>query len=254
MHANQNLPLSDEQVAAYRAQGFLRVPKVLTAEEVEHYRSAAERAAGTMEDIHGGAIFTQVVDVWRKDEALRGLTMHQGLAARAAQLSGVPLRLWHDQLLIKPPHNGAATEFHQDQPYWPHTGSRHDLSAWVALVDVPVERGCMTYLPGSHHGYDGLRSQDLSDSMDLFRIAPDLAWAPRTTIPLRAGDVTFHNGMTVHTAAPNRTDEARIAQVVIYVDAEVKFDGSSHPVTDGLDLNVGEPLPGDRFPAFQGSS
>lgn len=252
MRTSKYLPLSDEQVAAYRAQGFLRVPEVFTAEEVDQYRSAAERAADSMENIHGGSIFTQVVDVWRKDDTLRKLTMHEGLAARAAQLSGVPLRLWHDQLLIKPPHNGAATEFHQDQPYWPHSGSRHDLSAWVALVDVPVERGCMTYLPGSQHGYEGLRSQDLSDSMDLFRIAPDLAWAARTTVPLRAGDVTFHNGMTVHTAAPNKTDESRIAQVVIYVDAQVKFSGAPHPVTDGLGLSAGELLPNDRFPAFDG--
>ena len=47
------------------------------------------------------------------------------LAQQATELAGIPLRLWHDQLLIKKPHNGAPTEFHQDAPYWPHANVRH---------------------------------------------------------------------------------------------------------------------------------
>ena len=69
-------------------------------------------------------IFNQYVNVWRQNDVLRELTLDPRLAAAATALAGVPLRIWHDQLLIKPPHNGAATEFHQDAPYWPHAGSR----------------------------------------------------------------------------------------------------------------------------------
>lgn len=240
--------LDAELVDRYRREGFVHVPGVLTLDEVRTYRGAAEHAAATLTDHHGGAIFTQVVNLWEQDETLRSLTLHEGLASRAEQLAGIPLRLWHDQCLIKAPHNGAATEFHQDQPYWPHEGFRHALSAWVALVDVPVERGCMTFIPGSHVGHEGLRRQDLSDHADLFRVAPDLAWEPRVTVPLRAGDCTFHNSYTAHTATPNFTDDPRIAHVVIYVDADVTYTGASHPVTDGHDMTAGAPLPDERFP------
>ena len=109
------------------------------------------------------------------------------------------------------------------------------LSAWVALVDVPVEKGCMTFMPGSHDRLD-LRPQNLEDPEDLFTVAPDLRWHERVTLPLRAGDCTFHNAYTAHTAAPNDTDDPRIAHVVIYMDADTSFTGRPHPITDELDL------------------
>lgn len=242
--------LDDDDVAGYRRDGFVHVRGVLTPEEVEHYRAAAARAHDELRSLDAGnQMFRQIVQVWRSDPTLRQLTLHPGLAGLAAQLAGMPVRLWHDQLLIKKPHNHTPTEFHQDAPYWPHTGGRHQLSAWVALVDVPVERGCMTFIPGSHRR-DDLRAIDLSDAHDLFDAAPDLAYERRVTVPLRAGDCTFHNGYLAHTAGANDTDEFRFAHVNIYVDAETRYSGARHVCTDDLGLTVGEVLPDAEFPRF----
>jgi len=240
-------PVTDEQVAAYRRDGFVRVRSVLTRSEAARLADAAARAQRQIADFHGRATFAQRLSVWQHDDTLRELTLHHGLAAAATRLAGVPLRLWHDQLLIKAPHNGAATHFHQDAPYWPHTGCRHALSAWVALVDVPVEKGCMSFLSGSQN-HVGLRAQDLTDPDDLFAVAPDLRRHERVTLPLRAGDCTFHNAWTAHTAAANETGDPRIAHVVIYMDAETRYDGRPHPVTDLLGLPVGEPFEHGHFP------
>lgn len=240
--------ISDELVEAYRRNGFVHVPGVIPRADAGRFRAAATAAQDRIEDHHDGAAFTQLLQLWKQDDTLRELTFNPDLAGIARRLAGIPLRLWHDQLLIKPPHNGAATEFHQDQPYWPHGNSRHALSAWVALVDVPVERGCMTFIPGSHD-LRGLRPQDLTDSGDLFRLAPELAWRERVTVPLRAGDCTFHNAYLAHTATPNLTDDPRIAHVVIYVDADLTYLGAPrHVVTDPLDLTVGQRLPDGDFP------
>jgi len=240
-------------IEAFRRDGFVRVPNVLTPEQAARFADAATAARSRIADFHGRATFAQLLSVWRQDDVLRGLTLHPALAAIATQLAGVPLRLWHDQLLIKAPHNGAATHFHQDAPYWPHQGSRCALSAWVALVDVPVEKGCMSFLPGSHDRQD-LRSQNLEDADDLFSLAPDLRWAARVTLPLRAGDCTFHNAYTAHTAGPNQTDDPRIAHVVIYVDTETTYTGRRHPITDPLELAVGEHLDHELFPLLPGVS
>jgi len=234
-------------IEAFRRDGFVRVPNVLTPEQAARFADAATAARSRIADFHGRATFAQLLSVWRQDDVLRGLTLHPALAAIATQLAGVPLRLWHDQLLIKAPHNGAATHFHQDAPYWPHAGSRCSLSAWVALVDVPVEKGCMSFLPGSQDRLD-LRSQNLEDADDLFSVAPDLRWAPRVTVPLHAGDCTFHNAYTAHTAGPNQTDDPRIAHVVIYIDAEATYTGRPHPIADPLGLAVGERLDHEMFP------
>lgn len=240
--------LAPETIDSYRANGFVHLPDVLDADEVARYRDAAARAydqeAGLDPD---NQMFKQVVNIWQRDEDLRDLTLHPGLADLATQLAGMPLRIWHDHLLIKPPHNGTPTEFHQDAPYWPHANARHSLSAWIALVDVPVERGCMTFLPGQQDRRD-IRPIDITDARDLFEAAPDLAYLPRVTVPLRAGDVTFHNGYTPHTANSNDTDDFRFAHVNIYVDREVSFDGRGHVCTDPLHLQTGDPLPDKDFP------
>jgi hypothetical protein len=234
-------------VAAYRRDGFVHVPGVVSPERAARYAEGALRVAHDHTPFQDGAVFTQLVNAYRVSPVLAELTRDPWLGQVAEALAGVPLRIWHDQVLIKQPHNGAATEFHQDAPYWPHRGSRHALSAWVALVDVPVERGCMTFLPGSQNRTD-LRAQDLTDAEDLFRVAPDLVWSRRVTIPLRAGDCTFHNAYTGHGATPNLTDDPRIAHVVIYVDAEATYSGAPHVVTDPLGLEVGAVLPDEHFP------
>lgn len=244
--------LDDAMVESYRRDGFVRIRSAISPQEAARFAAAVDGARRAVSDLHRGSTFTQLVNVWQHEPTLRELTLHPRLAALATRLAGVPLRLWHDHLLIKEPHNGAATHFHQDAPYWPHVtadGGRGGiaLSAWVALVDVPAERGCMTFLPGSHD-HVGLRSQDLTDPGDLFSIAPDLRWHERVTLPLRAGDCTFHTSWTAHTAQPNDTDDPRIAHVVIFMDADTRYTGARHPVADGLGLEPGRPFEHDLFP------
>lgn len=241
-------PLPTALVDSYRRNGFVQLRGVLDAAEVERLAAAAREVYEHGQALNAGdRTFKQVVNVWQQDEVLRELTFHAGLAAAATQLAGISLRLWHDQLLMKKPHNQAPTEYHQDAPYWPHAGSRHSLSAWVALVDVPYERGCMSFIPGQQDRHD-IRPVDLTDRTDLFEAAPDLVYQPRVTLPLRAGDVTFHNGYTPHTANANDTDDVRLAQVVIYVDRDLTYDGSPHVCTDPLGLTPGQALPDRDFP------
>jgi phytanoyl-CoA hydroxylase len=113
-------------VHLYRENGYVHIPQVLSPEEVAVYREAARKAYETRTAYNGedDKTFKQILQLWQTDETLRQLTFHAGLATIATQLAGVPLRLWHDQLLIKAPHNGAATEYHQDGPYWPHAPGR----------------------------------------------------------------------------------------------------------------------------------
>ncbi|WP_026163099.1 phytanoyl-CoA dioxygenase family protein [Kribbella catacumbae] len=241
--------ITDELVAEYRQNGFVRVPGILSQEEVERFRAAATAylERHREESLEKGGVFKQLVNVWQHDGVGRELTLHPQVARVAEQLAGVPVRVWHDQLLVKEPHNNAATEFHQDRPYWPHLNDRHSLSAWIALVDVPPERGCMTFLPGSQH-QTSLQPQNLHDEDDLFQLDPSLRWIPRVTVPLRAGDCTFHNSYTGHMALPNRTDLARLAHVTIYMDATTQYNGRPHPITDPLNLHPGTPLDSETFP------
>jgi ectoine hydroxylase-related dioxygenase (phytanoyl-CoA dioxygenase family) len=243
--------LSDQTIQAYRRDGFVHVPGIIAKAEANEFRRVGlELQHKLLSHTAGGVaekIFTQLVNVWRQDERMKRLTLHPNVARVAEKLAGVDLRLWHDQVLIKQPRNSAPTEFHQDQPYWPHAGSSNPISCWIALCDVPVERGCMTFIPGSHRRTD-LSVQNLSDARSLFAICPDLQWSPRVTVPLRAGDCTFHHGRCAHMATPNFTDEPRVAHVVIFTDAATTYDGRRHVVTDPLNLTAGQVLEHPMFP------
>jgi ectoine hydroxylase-related dioxygenase (phytanoyl-CoA dioxygenase family) len=239
--------LNQELVEQYRTNGFVRIPQILSSDEVARYQQAAFDYAARTASYRKDAILDQRVNVWQHDSVLRELTLHPRVADAAQQLAGVPLRLWHDQLLVKPAGESAATEYHQDQPYWPHGPSAAPLTAWVALVDVPYERGCLSFLPGSHWLAEVVR-HELDSEQGLFELVPELRWSPRVTLPLRAGDCTFHHGRTAHHAWPNRTSEDRYAHAVIFIDAGTMYSGARHVVTDALELKPGDVLDGELFP------
>lgn len=238
----------DTIVEAYQKDGFVKIEGLITREEALRFRKAALNATEKLNDLSaGGQIFAQYVNVWTKDEDMKQLTLHPKIAKMAKLLAGCDLRLWHDQILIKEPGTSKATEFHQDQPYWPHRNAPNPISCWIALGDVPVEAGCMTFLPEQHHRTE-LQAQDLSSETSLFEVAPDLIYAPRVTLPLRAGDATVHHGRCPHMATPNRSDEKRVAHVVIFMPHQATYSGSPHVITDPLHLNQDDSLNGDLFP------
>lgn len=239
--------LDPARIETYRRDGFVHLPRIIAPERAARFRDAALRLARTHESRARTDVFSQHINAWLRDEVMRELTLDRNLAAVAQTLAGAKLRLWHDQILIKHPRNEVATEFHQDQPYWPHENSPNPISAWIALCDVPVERGCMTFLPGSHTRTD-LPAQSLHDAESLFSVCPELRWEPRVTVPLRAGDCTFHHGRCAHMATPNFTDEPRVAHVVIFMDRGTTFSGKDHVCTTDLDLKPGAPLDIERFP------
>jgi ectoine hydroxylase-related dioxygenase (phytanoyl-CoA dioxygenase family) len=243
--------LAPGDVERYREDGFIVLRGVLSRDEALEFRDAAiaamEKIGNYAKQSGTETVFSQALNAWQHDDTMRRLTLHPRIGALAEQLSGVPMRLWHDQILIKEPGISVPTEYHQDQPYWPHENSSHPLTAWIALGDVPFERGCMSFIPKSHLRTD-LERQDLKSESSLFEIAPDLIYEPRETYPLRAGDLTFHHGRTAHTANANKTDEPRVAHAIIFIDAATRFNGVSHPITRELGLSAGEPLPDQLFP------
>jgi ectoine hydroxylase-related dioxygenase (phytanoyl-CoA dioxygenase family) len=112
---------------------------------------------------------------------MKQLTLHPNVAAAAKKLAGCALRLWHDHIISKLPHNGRKTEFHQDQPYWPHSNSTQPISCWIALCDVPQKKGCMSFIPKSHLVTD-IDAHYLGDDESLYRLAPQLEYEPKITL------------------------------------------------------------------------
>jgi phytanoyl-CoA hydroxylase len=48
--------------------------------------------------------------------------------------------------------------------------------------------------------------------------------------------------------AANETDDPPIAHVIVYMDAETRYDGRPHPISDPLGLPVGAPFEHELLP------
>ncbi|WP_163570000.1 phytanoyl-CoA dioxygenase family protein [Fodinicola feengrottensis] len=167
----------------------------------------------------------------------------------AERLAGRRLRIWGGEVLAKQPHERTPSYLHDDQVS-SLLDSPITFNAWIALVDVPVARGAMSFLPGSHRrpGPDRVTVADLPNdafASYLLDTWPDLQWKRRMTIPLRAGGATFHHDRTAHEAGPNTTDQIRLAFVVTFTAAEARYRPQKG--RDPLAMTAGQPIDPDRY-------
>lgn len=218
-------PLTDAQIETYREQGHIRLPGVLSPEEVAVYRRVIVDAAMRHNretrpleerDTYGRA-FLQIMNLWRVDEAVQKFVFSPRLAGIAAQLFQVDaVRLYHDQALFKEP-GGGHTPWHQDQFYWP-LDTPHTTTLWMPLVDISEVMGSMTFADRSHeNGFIELGDQ-ISDASEEFfdQYVRDRGYPLSGGGSMAAGDATFHSGWTLHRAPGNVTDTVREVMTVIY--------------------------------------
>jgi ectoine hydroxylase-related dioxygenase (phytanoyl-CoA dioxygenase family) len=262
--------LTEDQVASFRADGFLNVGPVLTATETAALRDALARcvagespqAAESNRNISWGQdrgfVVTQIVNIWEAEEAFRRHLYNARIVGMVAQLMGTDtVRVWHDQIQVKPPLHGGPTIWHQDHPYWPVIQPADLISAWVAIDDATIENGCMSMVRRSHlwgqhrDGTVGSRpDDDWGPDYD-----PALVPAGETVevVPCEvpAGGVVFHHCRTWHGAPPNRSERNRPAIAVHYMPGWTRYapePGKNHLVEHHITVQPGEPLVGEHFP------
>ena len=151
---------------------------------------------------------------WRS-KVIRQFVLDRRFGAVAESLLDVSgVRLYQDTFLRKRPGT-LATPWHNDATYWPHDGP--GLTMWLALVDLPVDSGLLSFvsLENSRHatGYHELKAESDGIVSDLIAHG---GWVVETNGPMRAGDATFHHGMTLHRAGANMWEIERDVFTVIY--------------------------------------
>lgn len=248
-------PLTAAQIDFYRENGFVQLNDVVTPAELQRMRSAVTGAV--MEEIEGDSrsfaqksayeqVFIQRINLWARHKQLREFMLSRRFGNIAARLSGYPVRIFHDHALYKEARTGARTPWHQDTHYWPHQQKGHQLSLWLAMVDVPIESGCLAFMPRTH-SLANIAAVDLNKKAELRHTAPQVKGRKAVCCPLRAGSCTFHNGLTFHYAGPNRSAALREGLAIIYMPDGTTYSGSPH-VMNFERFAVGDRLEGELFP------
>lgn len=223
-------PLTEEAIARFRRDGFIKLKDVFSPEELEAYRpeltavvfERMKDAAPLEQRSTYGKAFLQAMNLWETSEPAREFVFGKRLARIATELLGTRgVRLYHDQALYKEA-GGGYTPWHVDQVYWP-LSSEQTVTAWVPLRAVPIEKGPLSFAVGSHRlqtHRDLVISEESEREIDRQMKLGDF---PIDETPYDLGEVSFHYGFTFHRAGPNREGEPREVMTVIYMDSEMRL-------------------------------
>lgn len=217
--------LSDEQIEAYRCDGFVIAPGVLTTAEIEALRSESVRLLAelardpTARHAHWrrhdrlGRIADRLDPVRTVSRAFAKIADDERLVATAASAIGEPATLFKDKLITKPPGTHGYG-LHRDFAYWADLGIPADVfvTLFVVLDPCGAENGGIELFPARHTGE---LPADPNDPLDVDPRA--LEGAASVTPSLNAGDVLVFHGLTPHRSGPNRGAGPRRVYLPTYV-------------------------------------
>lgn len=234
-------PLSSGAIAQFERDGVLVVADLLDKDHIAALRERAEWiASGQAAHIpsarlqvepqvaKGQALAETYADSLRKmshlafcDEVFEAHARNEQILDVLAALLGPDLKLYQDQLFMKPPRVGSRQAYHQDAPLGFHIDPPDMVTCWVALDDATIENGCLWMLPGSHRcGYIDRAKWKEYEAMALAGELPT-----EQPIELQAGDCSFHHGLILHSSQPNLTDRRRRGYATHYVSARCRYTG-----------------------------
>ena len=138
------------------------------------------------------------------------------------------MRLWHEQILMKPAggRESANVAWHQDYNYWRSSDRPQMLTAWIPLQEVNLELGTMHFVKGSnkwgwHEEYSHFGRYDMSEQERVIRQhMPAGAEYETAPVLLEAGRVSFHHCLTLHGSGPNHAHRQHRRAIAIHIQAD----------------------------------
>ena len=281
--------ITQQQLEFFAENGYLRYGRVLDMPEVEALRTALdnviaiESAGGDDSEVEfkfghrrGGAmesdaeaqrprVITQYVNMFKREPSYERLLHHPLISGVACALLNTPrVRLWHDQIISKPPRDNGHFRFHQDFYLWPLREPRI-VTCWLALDDATPENGCMHVVPGSHRdprfGLESYAAElKARGAAEAEGREPEeserqkMAYEPASIgrpVELKAGECMFHHCLNFHATPANVTDRQRRAHIMIFMAEGVRVkleQAPNHPLIPNFTVADGDELVGDGFP------
>jgi len=214
--------LTEQQARAYMAQGFYAPVRILTearTAEVRGQFDALESAEGRAKAQIG------LVDRHFDQRFIWDLAIDARILDCVEALLGPDILLLATHFFCKYGGGERFVAWHQDATYW---GLEPPLTvtAWYAVDDSDRFNGCMRALPGTHrtgirgHGKSGVEGNLLSVNQEV--TVTDEEMRSAVDLELRAGEISLHDGATIHGSLPNFSDRRRCGLTLRYVPAHVK--------------------------------
>ena len=262
---DQSVPVSQEQVNAYRRDGAVLL-QGLFKDWVGKIRAGIERnmadpgpyAAENLQEGEGGRFFDDYCN-WQRIPEFAEVVRRSPAGAAAADLMGATrVQIFHEHVLVKEPGTTKPTPWHQDSPYY-FVDGRQTVSFW-APVD-PVSDAALRCVAGSHRWEKPvlptrwLSEEAFFPDAETYQPVPDpdaepgkyrvLEW------PLQPGDAVAFDFKTLHGARGNLSRVRRRAFSLRFVGDDARYvtrPGRTSPPFPGHAMKEGQRLREDWFP------
>ncbi|OGG46772.1 MAG: hypothetical protein A3F84_12475 [Candidatus Handelsmanbacteria bacterium RIFCSPLOWO2_12_FULL_64_10] len=243
--------LSEQQVKQFWEDGFLIVEGLLDQGEVETLRRRAEWvASGQASHIPKGNLQVEprvaqgelqaetYADSLRKmshlaffDDTFQAHARNPKVLDIIESLIGPDLKLYQDQILMKPPRVGSRLGYHQDAPLGFHIDPPDRMvTCWAALDDSTEENGCLRMLPGTHRF--GIIDRAKWEGYEQRALAGELP--EERLLVMKTGSCSFHHGLILHSSQPNLSERRRRGYATHYVSARCRYTGPSPEKNDAM--------------------
>ena len=233
--------LTDEQVAFFRKNGFIKLKHVVSPEALRYMDETITREVHRLNTQHlplkerdtYGKAFLQIMNIWVKSQPVKEIVFSKRFARLASDLLQVRgVRLYHDQALYKEP-GGGQTPWHADQYYWPLSSNR-TVTVWIPLQETPLPLGPLEFSAGSQALSVGRDLKISDESQQVLEGLLDTSGFRHVIEPFDLGEVSFHMGWLYHRAGANRTGQMRKVMTMIYMDKdmELKEPENEHQIND----------------------
>jgi phytanoyl-CoA hydroxylase len=223
------LPLTTDEIAQYRRDGYLVLRGLLNPRSVDSCRAALSDlasgrlpsretvvayekgfSAATLKPDEREFYIRKYMDYVEDAPALKAAAMNRRLHTALDALLGQGRVLFQEMALIKPPRIGADKPWHQDAAYFRVTDPGLVVGVWIALDPALRTNGCMEVVPGSH--LDGPMPHVHENDFNRCRIVPERQRAAeRVALEMQPGDALIFHALLQHYTAPNESDLRRRA-------------------------------------------
>jgi hypothetical protein len=214
--------LTEDHCLAFRRDGFIKLPNVLSPAAVARLRGELVRLLsktfGVALDENKNDRFLSLEMMWLGNSLIRRYVLSPRIAKISADLLGVKsVRLYHDNALSKEPGCGR-TPWHYDDHHFP-LATNDVVTAWIPAQPIPVAMGPLAF----------------AKPLNVFKLVKDIEFNKLDTSydkqvaeifeenhveiedgSFAMGEVSFHHNLSFHNAAGNRTTQSRVVLANTY--------------------------------------
>ena len=213
--------LTRQQVDAFNRDGYVKGLRIFSREEMAAHRAYFDALLARVL-AEGGSSYS-ISTAHLKYGKVYDLLTHPRIVRCVRDLLGENVAGWGSHYFCKLPRDGKVVHWHQDASYWPMTPSK-TVTAWLAIDDADVENACMRFIPGSHHfGHLTYQlSEDAEDAVLNQRVENAEQFGEPVDVELKAGEISMHSDLLLHSSEANRSDRRRCGLTLRYCAADVR--------------------------------